>query len=61
MKIIFQYVFVFLLIGCGSTKLAETPVDNIGGPDGLKGRVVTSEETEEKDNIIAAPKATSSF
>ncbi len=61
MKIVFQYALALLLIGCSSTKLKETPEANIGGPEGLKGRVVTSEEAVEEDKMIAAPKATTSF
>ncbi|MEO0525742.1 MAG: M28 family peptidase [Bacteroidota bacterium] len=43
MKKVGQFIFILLIIGCGSTQVKENPNENVGGPEGLKARVGTEE------------------
>ena len=52
MKKIFQFIFLFFLLGCGTQQLKQTDAKNIpNGPDGVKGSVITKEEVITTEEI----------
>lgn len=58
MKRIIYLIAALLLISCGATKLKKTNAENIKpAPDGLKGRVIASNELEEAKAIEPAKEA----
>ena len=44
MKKLIQLIFFCVIISCGPTQVKETQTENIGGPEGLKGKIITKED-----------------